>query len=137
MSRRKPDDRTAEQKAMRAEYQSVEVICTGRGTHARELQARYWVNRDLMLEMLDRGLSTYAHDDLTFLECVLFVGHAELYMVEPEGAHPYYTVTWKCTRCGRNIPMKFGEDRRRAIALVSQGVSILDLSRLDRVRLIQ
>lgn len=135
MSRRKPDTRTPEEKELQAGYRQVEVFCTGRGTHAREFLSRYFVSKVQMQEMLERGLSSYAHDDPTFIECVLAEGHESTHLVEPEGAQPYFTVTWRCTRCGRNIPMKFGEDRRRAIALVAEGASNLDISRLDRVRL--
>lgn len=139
MSRRKPDTRSAKEIRDWNEWDTVEILCSGRGTHSREVfgevnvetvAARRLSDSELGGISTDKLLETYVHgmEDAAGLSSFL------VHDVEDElGGH--ITRTLRCRKCGRNLSFREGDLARRIVALVRAGGSRIDLSRLDRVRL--
>lgn len=134
MSRRRPDRRTARQLARAQWVFPVEVICTGRGAHAREFFERVDVSLEGMDGLTDDQLAELEMSDHRML--YLFTGRRGLrdehvHLVEGEG-ESHQTRTWRCEKCGRTIPRRDVKLRRQLALLARHGIKTVDLSRLDR-----
>lgn len=138
MSRRRRDDRTDSERASDAQRRTLRVLCTGRDTHGQEVMARLLVHED------DIGSLTLA--DVP--NCT--VGEVDAMVTIDEGLAPdpvlhrradgtpdgvHFTRTFRCTRCGRTVPLREEKFKRWALALIVDGARRVDISRLDRVRL--
>ncbi|MGP9682780.1 hypothetical protein [Brachybacterium sp. AOP3-A1-3] len=138
MSRRRRDDRTDRERESDAQWRTLRVLCSGRGTHGHEVMARLLVHED------DIGSLTLA--DLPSLTA----GEVEAMVSVDEGRAPdpvphyredgtpggvHFTRTFRCSRCGRTVPLREEKFTRRALALIVAGARHVDISRLDRVRL--
>lgn len=174
MSRRRPDDRTDRERADDAQWRTLRVLCSGRGTHGQEIMAHLRVHEDDV-----RGMDPAEVPHLTKgeVEAMLTVDGREaaapVVQREPDTADaaqevvdllhqwgategdptattravrevsrrrnpdgPFHmTQTFRCSRCGRNVPMRGEKFARRALALIVAGARHIDISRLDRVRL--
>lgn len=134
MSRRRPDHRTSEQRERNAEWRRVEVICTGRGTHAKLLFARYSINATALSGLTDAQVAKLSDLDASML--VVSNDEPGRYLVD-NFPDVHMTQTFKCPRCSRNAPFKEDALNHRLLALARHGLRTVDLSRLDRVRLTQ
>lgn len=138
MSRRRRDDRTDSERAMDAQWRSLRVLCSGRGTHGDEVMARLLVHED--------DVSGLALTDVPRLTD----GEVEAMVTVDEGQAPdpvphrredgtpagvHFTRTFRCGRCGRTVPLREEKFTRRVLALLVAGARRVDISRLDRVRL--
>ena len=132
MSRRRRDTRSPEQQARAAEWDRVEVVCTGRDTHARHLFARYKVHTSELGRIAAERIASLSDYDAAMLLVPKYA--PDRYLVD-NYPNTHMTQTFRCLRCARNVP--FNEDllNRRILALARHGHHTIDLSRLDRVRL--
>lgn len=174
MSRRRADDRTDREQASDAQWWTLRVLCSGRGTHGQEVMARLLVHEDDVRGMnpgevlrLTQGeveamvtvdaretASAVVHPEPDVVEAAQEVAELlrqwgaadgdmaaqdravrEVSQRRRQGGPVHQTLTFRCTRCGRNIPMREEKFTRRALALIVAGVRQIDVSRLDRVRL--